>query len=169
VDEVIGVAGFVAPGTYVDVVATIMRTGVDGDSASRIILQNVKVLASGKQIESGKDGGPVEVKTVTLQVTPEQAEALALASTAGRLQLVMRNTVDENQINTKGIDTVALFQGLIQSAPRTGLVGRAAEPEASPRTKPVRANVPDKEVVPKPAGVTVELIQGAQRSTVTFQ
>jgi pilus assembly protein CpaB len=169
VDEVIGVAGFVSPGTYVDVVATIVRTSMDGDSASRIILQNVKVLASGKQIENGKDGGSVEVRTVTLQVTPEQAEALALASTAGRLQLVMRNTVDENQINTKGIDTVALFQGLIQNAPRMGVGRPAAETEAAPRPKPARVKEQDKEVVPKPAGATVELIQGAQRTMITFQ
>lgn len=170
VDEVIGVAGFVAPGTYVDVVATIMRTGMEGDSASRIILQNVKVLASGKQIESGKDGGPVEVRTVTLQVTPEQAEALALASTAGRLQLVMRNTVDEKLVETKGVDTVALFQGLIQDTPRAGGGRPAAEIEPDrTRTKSAPVKKPDREVAPKPTGVQVELIQGSQRSLVQFQ
>jgi len=169
VDEVIGVAGFVAPGAYVDVVATVVRTGIEDESTSRIILQKVKVLASGKQIENGKDGGAVEVRTVTLLVTPEQAEALALASTAGKLQLVMRNTVDENEVNTTGVDTAALFNGFIQGSARA-VSGRPVTPAAdAARAKPVARKEGAKEVVPKPAGATVELIQGGQRTTVTFQ
>lgn len=157
VDEVIGVAGFVAPGTYVDVVAT--ATPSLGESTSRIILQNVKVLASGKQIENGRDGGPVEVKTVTLQVTPEQAEALALASTAGRLQLVMRSSVDQNEVPTDGVDTAELFGKRIGRG-----VVRRSRGAGRRRSKP-KAEKP----APPPPSATVELIRGTQRTTVTFQ
>lgn len=171
VDEVIGVAGFVSPGAYVDVVATVMGSGIENDSTSRIILQQVKVLASGKQIENGKEGGPVEVKTVTLQVTPEQAEALALASTAGKLQLVMRNSVDENEVKTTGVNTAALFQGLVRGAGRRpGMSRPGAEATEPSKSKPVaRKKEPTKEVAPGPPPKTVELIQGEKRTTVTFQ
>jgi pilus assembly protein CpaB len=164
VDEVIGVAGFIAPNSFVDIVATTLGNGFENESVSRIILQQVKVLASGKQVENRKDGEPVEVNTVTLQVTPEQAEALALASTAGKLQLVMRNTVDEQPVETTGINTSSLFKGLVQAG---SLRGRPEAP--APRPKPVVKKEPPREAPPKPTGPTVEVIQGSKRDTVTFQ
>lgn len=157
VDEVIGVAGFVTPNTYVDVIATITRNTL-GESTSRIILQHVKVLASGKQIENQKDGAAVEVKTVTLQVMPEQAEALALASNAGKLQLVMRSSIDEEEVETVGVDAGSLFHD--QTARRRGRVGGGAA--AAPK-KPAGV------APPPPPSATVELIQGAERTTLTFQ
>jgi pilus assembly protein CpaB len=164
VDEVIGVAGFVSPSTYVDVVATAMRSGLE-ESASRVVLQHVKVLASGKQVEN-KDGGPVEVKTVTLLVTLDQAEVLALASHAGKLQLVMRNSVDEEEVPTTGVNTAALFGGQMRNrlAP--------TEPQSKPvaKSKPTLAKTgPVKETPPPPKPVTVELLRGVERTSVTFQ
>ncbi len=163
VDEVIGVAGFITPGTYVDVVATVLGNGLSGDSTSRIILQAVKVLASGKQIENDRDGGAVEVRTVTLEVMPDQAEVLALASTAGKLQLVLRNTTDGNEINTAGVTTGELFKGMGISRPAP--VREVAEAAPAPAPAPVQ-KAPEP---PKPRGPAVEVIQGSERSTVTFQ
>ena len=85
VNEVIGVAGYVLPGTRVDVVATPSPTNQPVDTVSKVVLANVQVLTAGTRMEQDqKDGKPVQVTVVTLLVTPEQAERLALASTEGQ-------------------------------------------------------------------------------------
>lgn len=97
VDDVVGVSGFVRPGSLVDVVAIIPpdKSKQRRKALEKIVLQNVKVLASGQTIDKPKNENGVErVTAVTLQVTAEQAEKLALASIEGKLQLVMRNSAD---------------------------------------------------------------------------
>src|SRR3970040_378263 len=85
VHEGSGVAGYVLPGTRVDVVATASPTQKQGDITSKVVLTNVQVLTAGTRMEQDqKDGKPMHVTVVTLLVTPEQAERLALASTEGK-------------------------------------------------------------------------------------
>jgi len=163
VDEVIGVAGFVAPGTYVDVVGTVVE-GAGQNAVSRVILQNVKVLASGQRMETQKDGQAIEVKTVTLQVTPEEAEILALASNAGKLQLVMRNTVDREMVQTKGVDEATLFRGALARA-EAGSNATTTGPSASRQKKKVET-APSPETLSK--ATIIELIRGSERTTITF-
>ena len=85
------------PETLVDIVVVITAPKGSGQEEviSKIVLQNIKVLASGQNIDKPKDSRQVErsIKAVTLQVTPEQAEKLVLASSEGKLQLVMRNSL----------------------------------------------------------------------------
>ena len=95
VDDVVGISGFIMPGSFVDVVVTIdpREGGGMQDPISKIVLQNIKVLANGQNIDKPENEREANsVKAVTLQVTPEQAEKLALAATEGKLQLVMRNS-----------------------------------------------------------------------------
>jgi pilus assembly protein CpaB len=97
VNEVIGVAGFVTPGTSVDVLVTGQIPGATQSGAlyvTRTILENVRVLAAGQKIEQDKDGKPQSVPVVTLLVTPKDAGTLAMASTEGKIQLALRNTID---------------------------------------------------------------------------
>lgn len=162
VDEVIGVAGFVHPGTYVDVVATVVQ-GTGEQSLSRVILQNVKVLASGTRMEAQKEGQPIEVKTVTLQVTPEQAEVLALASNAGRLQLVMRNITDKETVATRGADTGVLFQGKPFQRP----VAAAPSPPVE-KPKAVAKTEAAPPPPPPPPAKTIEIIRGGEKTSVNY-
>ncbi|HEX8687954.1 MAG TPA: Flp pilus assembly protein CpaB, partial [Pyrinomonadaceae bacterium] len=114
VDDVVGVSGFLMPGALVDVVVVINPNdgGLRQDPISKIVLQNVKVLANGQNIDRPKDDREAaSVKAVTLQVTPEQAEKLALAATEGKLQLVMRNSVDQGDEQTQGADKRSLLGG----------------------------------------------------------
>ena len=114
VDDVVGISGFIMPGTLVDVVVVIDPPNKDGNQSkvSKIVLQNIKVLANGQNIDKPKDDREAErVKAVTLQVTPEQAEKLALASNEGELQLVMRNSVDQNDEATPGANKASLLAG----------------------------------------------------------
>ncbi|HLH29823.1 MAG TPA: Flp pilus assembly protein CpaB [Terriglobia bacterium] len=94
VNEISGVSGFIQPGTRVDVLFT--RIFSNGDAATATILQNVKVLAYGRQLDPNAKVDPAARPTVaTLLVTQEQAERLVLAEQRGRIQLVLRNALDD--------------------------------------------------------------------------
>jgi len=111
VDDVIGVAGFIKPNDRVDVMVTIEpENGKQSQTISKMILENVKVLAAGTQMErKGKDEEPIQVQVITLEVEVEEAEKLALASTQGRLRLALRNPLNSEQVLTKGANVGALL------------------------------------------------------------
>ena len=120
VNEVIGVAGYVLPGTRVDVVATVSPTRQSTDMTSKVILTNVQVLAAGTKIERDVKDKPIPVSVVTLLVDPGQAERLTLASTEGKIQLALRNPLDKETPATPGIRPAALLGA---PATTTGWVG----------------------------------------------
>jgi len=107
VDNVTGVSGFITPLSHVDVLIAGAPEG-EQDQRSKVVLQNVKVLATGKSIEQ-KDEKPVEVPTVTLLVSPEEAERLTLAARFDPVRLALRNYRDSEVGKTPGIATRALF------------------------------------------------------------
>lgn len=148
VNDVVGVAGYVLPGTRVDVVATVNPTQRPEDVTSKVILTNVQVLASGTKIErDDKNNKPMAVSVVTLLVSPDEAERLTLASTEGKIQLALRNPVDKTSPNTAGIKPMGLMAGrFVRPATRT----------ASAAPAPVF-------VAPAPAA-TVEIIRGDKRA-----
>jgi len=154
VNEVIGVAGYVLPGTRVDVVVTQSPTSQPQDMVSKVILSNVQVLAAGTRIEQDQDKSkPLQVTVVTLLVYPDQAERLALASTEGKIQLALRNPMDTAAPETPGMKPAVLLG-----------VARAAGPmrSAGPARKsagPVTQAAP----LPPPAP-TVEIIRGDKRT-----
>jgi pilus assembly protein CpaB len=156
VNEVIGVAGYVLPGTRVDVVATASPTMDKTDTTSKLILSNVQVLTAGTRMEQDAEKGkPVQVTVVTLLVTPEQSERLALASTEGKIQLALRNPLDQGAPATPGIKTAALV-GTAKAAAPVRQVASSARPKTG---QPVTQTVP--EVVSMP---TVEIIRGDKRA-----
>jgi pilus assembly protein CpaB len=112
VDDVVGVAGFIHPDDHVDVIVTLrLSKPSDAEPTSKVILQNVKVLAVGKEIEvadqARRQANPVTV--ATLLVTPRQAERLALAGNEGHLVLMLRSWVDESSVATNGISPSGLL------------------------------------------------------------
>ena len=158
VNEAVGVGGFLMPGARVDVVLTTTSSGQNGMRMAKIILEDIRVLAVGQTIEQ-KDNNPVSVGTVTLAVTPEDAERLALASNDGSIHLVLRNFADSEKVTTSGISSDRLLSG------RTGL----QEPPAStgrPRNRTPKAAPASPVPVRK---FTVEVIKGNSRSEETFQ
>jgi pilus assembly protein CpaB len=113
VDEVIGVAGFIKPADRVDVMVTIEPASGSAGAAktvAKVILENVKVLAAGTQMErKGKDEEPKPVQVITVEVDVVEAEKLALASTQGRLRLALRNPLNSEPILTKGATVGSLL------------------------------------------------------------
>jgi len=158
VNEVVGVAGYVLPGTRVDVVATASPTGSPNDTTSKVVLSNVQVLTSGTRMETDQEKGkPMPVTVVTLLVSPDQAERLALASTEGKIQLALRNPLDQGSPVTSGIKPAGLMGTTSAVAPRVASAGR---PASRPRA-PVAEMLPPS---PPPAP-TVEMIRGDKRAT----
>jgi len=118
VDEASGVAGFIVPNNRVDVVVSINRGDFSKDPLAKIVLENLRVLGTGQKIiEKQPDGKPQVVPTVTLEVTPEEGERLALAGQEGHISLVLRSQKDEEQVGTKGISTSRLFRSSSSGAP----------------------------------------------------
>jgi pilus assembly protein CpaB len=155
VNEVIGVAGYVLPGTRVDVLATASPNESRGDMTSKVVLTNVQVLAAGTKIEQkGNKGQPEPVSVVTLLVTPEEAERLTLASTEGKIQLALRNPLDQSAPVTPGIRPA----GLLGTPAKTTPMRMAA------MSRRVTAPVPVTPVVAlEAATLTVEVIRGDKR------
>ncbi len=156
VDEVVGVAGYVLPGNRVDVLATANPGEQRQDTTTKVILSNVQVLTAGTRMEQDPENTkPVQVTVVTLLVFPEQSERLALASTEGKIQLALRNPLDQGAPETPGIKTSGLM----------GTVKAPARQVASSNTRP-RAALPVTQTVPASAPTpTVEIIRGDKRAT----
>ena len=175
VDDVVGVSGFIMPGTLVDIVVVTQppKTSGNEEMVSKIVLQNIKVLASGQNIDKPKDDREVEraVKAVTLQVTPEQAEKLALASSEGKLQLVMRNSVDQGDEITPGANKSSLLSGeRAQPVPEPGIAKETKPAPVRRVRRPTVVNTAMKVSVPAPAPErpSIEVIEGAKKRNVDF-
>ena len=171
VDDAAGISGFIQPGTLVDVVVTIDPEGIARqDPISKIVLQNIKVLASGQNIDKPKDEREAtSVKAVTLQVTPEQAEKLALASSEGKLQLVMRSQIDQGDEQTKGVNKRNLLGGdTAMPVPDPGSL-KSEQPKSAP--KPVRRAPASQSTAPAPQPTPrtqVEMIEAGKKRSVEF-
>jgi len=174
VNDVIGVAGFALPGNYVDI---LVNTTDDAKantkekvdlSISKIVLEHILVLAVAQEA-SRDDTKPKVVNAVTLEVTPEQAEKLALARSVGTLSLVLRNQVDPKPVETSGITKQILLRGEEEPVP-------AAKPVVA--SKPVAKRVVKKVAVKRPAPSQspstaatpncVEIVSGTSRHIECF-
>ena len=121
VDQVIGVAGFVLPNTRVDVLLTMSETPQNKEPATKVLMQNIRTLAAGQSIQEDKEGKAMTVPVVTLLVSPEQAETLALASSQGRIQLALRNALDTVFQKTPGTRVSALM-GMVKAPTRRAVI-----------------------------------------------
>ncbi|HTZ41537.1 MAG TPA: Flp pilus assembly protein CpaB [Syntrophales bacterium] len=151
VDKIVGVSGFIHPGNRVDVLVTLSRNTRSQDPMTKIVLENILVLATGTDLEkTGKQEKPAQVDVITLEVTPEEGEKLALAASEGKLQLALRNYTDTSSIGTQGTTIPALL----------------SQPAAAPAPK----SIAKKAAAPKPtAGATVEMIRGSKVTETNFK
>jgi pilus assembly protein CpaB len=150
VNDVVGVAGFVLPGMHVDVLVTGRQPGGESN-ITKTVLQDILVLSAGHNIEPDARGAAVNVPVVTLQVTPSQAETLALAS-EWRIQLVLRNGADRNIAPTSGQSLDGIFGGAARQ-----------QPAQSPR-QPVARAAPVAPPPPPKLTEDIVVIRGTQRT-----
>jgi pilus assembly protein CpaB len=156
VNEVIGVAGYVVPGTRVDVIVTLAQAGGSNESMTRVVVSDVEVLTAGTRMDAAKarDGQPIPTSVVTLLVTPPDAERIALAANQGSIMLTLRNPLDRMPTQTPGVRTAALL-----GAPAAPPVVKAVSTGRRAVVRPVEAPAP-----PAPKVYTVETIRGAKRA-----
>jgi pilus assembly protein CpaB len=162
VNEVIGVAGFVVPGTHVDVMVTLSRN-TEKDSMTRVVVSDVQVLTAGTRYdqEKARDGEPIPTSVVTLLVTPEDAERIALAATEGQVMLTLRNPMDRKPTETAGVRTSAL----LGQAPAPAPVVKSAPGRRIAVAPPAPAAV----AAPATRLYTVETIRAAKRAEEVVQ
>ena len=155
VNEVVGVAGFVVPGTHVDVMVTLRRSETK-DTMTRVVVSDVQVLTAGTRFDQAKarDGQPIPTSVVTLLVTPSDAERIALAASEGEVMLTLRNPMDRKPTETTGIRTAALLGLPAAPPPVVRAVGSRRVAVAAPVAAPV----------PAPKIYSVEAIRAAKRS-----
>ncbi len=153
VNEVIGVAGFVQPGTRVDVLLTGNPTG-SSDQQTTTALENVAVIANGQRLERTSAGESQVAPVITLLVSPDDAQKLALASTGGKIQLALRNPLD-----TKQQDLASLKSGALYRIPTP--VAAAPAPKSKPKHTVTT-------VQPAAAAYEVEVIRGNKRDIDKF-
>ncbi len=163
VNEVIGVAGFVVPGARVDVVATVRQSN---DAVARVLVSNVQVLTAGTRYdqEKARDAKPIPSTVVTLVVSPEQAERIALASAEGQLTLMLRNPLDVAEPATAGARLAGLVDNQAAALPAatSGLIARTA-PSTRAATKVVTV-VPQPIATPGAPVYVVEAIRAGKRT-----
>jgi pilus assembly protein CpaB len=145
VDEASGVAGFLTPGDRVDVVVIVDKREFDKDPLAKLLFQNLKVLGTGQKLENRPGDKPQIVPTVTLEVTPELGERLALAAQEGRISLVLRGQGDQQVVETEGTGASILFG----------------------KPKNVLPPAPATVAAVSPLGRKVEMIRGLERAPVT--
>jgi pilus assembly protein CpaB len=162
VNDVISVAGFVTAGTRVDVLLTGQPNQGGGstgnDPAATTVLENIQVLAAGQKLQHNGQGDPQQVTVITLLVSPEDAQKLALATQEGKIQLALRNPLDEDKTAMNAIRNSQLYH---VGRPTTTLAAtpvKTARPSQKPPVVKVAAKAP----------YAVEIIEGPKRITTTF-
>jgi pilus assembly protein CpaB len=136
VNEVVSVAGFVGPGTRVDVLLTGTPNG-STESQTTTVLQNVAVIASGHTLERNAAGEAQSTPVITLLASPDDAERLTLASSEGHIQLALRNPLDTHQEEVAAANARGLYKGGTPAPPPTPVhVRPVKQPKAQPPTPP---------------------------------
>jgi pilus assembly protein CpaB len=156
VNEVIGVAGFVVPGTRVDVLLTGNPSGAS-DQQTSTVLENVAVIATGQKLERNTAGEPQLAPVITLLVSPDDAQKLTLAQTQGKIQLALRNPLDTKQQELASVSTNALYKRESTPAP------------AAPRPKPSKRATVVNLTPPAPSTYGVEVIKGNKKDITKFE
>lgn len=163
VNEHIGISGFIQPNARVDVIVTLRPGRSSGDRISKVFLQNMRVLSVGEHIRRGDDGKPMTANTVTLEVSPEEAEMLAVAMNEGVLQLALRGYGDADSTLTKGAapaQVLAAARKIEEQRPRTTRVRPRPKPQPPPQPAPT---------VSERATMKVQIFRGTELTEETLE
>jgi pilus assembly protein CpaB len=152
-NEIVGVAGFLYPGSRVDLLMTFTPPGANNIPITQTVLQNVEVLTAGQTIEPDPRGKPQTVNVVTLLLNPEDSQKLQLASAQGNIQFVLRSGADQKK--TAELRPTRLDELVVGSKPAAPVV-------AAPGVKHARKPAPQAPIY------LMEVIQGTQRSVQKF-
>lgn len=179
INDVAGISGLIQPNSRVDVVV-MMRQGAGTPApVAKVFMEDLRVLSVGTTVQRDAAGRSIDATTAALEVTPEQAERLAVAATEGSIQLVLRGFGDSESVRTQGADardvvgvTLASFIGPVDSAAaapaRPRPAARRRPPPPPPPTPPPAPPVPVTPPRPAPETLTVTIHRGDRTETRAF-
>jgi|SRR5688572_3567265 len=178
VNDVVGVAGFVVPGSRVDIILSGSPTSLGNVEMSKVILENIQVRSAGQNIANDDQSRPLNVQSVSLLVTPEQSQVLALASD-GKIHLSLRNPLDLQEVRPNAVRRQDLFGGIGGASTPSAPAPRPAAPQARQTKAPIApppavlAPPPPPELMASPATgpkkKTIHLILGAESKMIEVQ
>jgi pilus assembly protein CpaB len=176
INDVAGMSGLVQPNSRVDVLVSLRESGTNSpEEVSKLFLENMRVLSMGSRTTRDDSGDPTPATTATLEVTPAQAEKLAVAMRQGMIQLVLRGFDDTDSTNTKGSSSSEVLAQLRDAKPAAVVAQAPSRPARStPRRQPdvTRTVPPPVAVAPpvvKPDSLTVRVYRGNQVTQQKFQ
>jgi pilus assembly protein CpaB len=175
INDVAGIAGLIQPNSRVDVLVSLRDDIAQGKQVAKLFMENMRVLSVGTQVERGADGQAIQATTATLEVTPQEAERLMIASSSGSIQLVLRGYGDPDSVKTKGAmsgDVIASLGQVVAPtpAPTPAPRPRAAAPRPQPAAPtPAAPVVVQRPAPPPPDSITVQVFRGDRLSQQKFQ
>jgi pilus assembly protein CpaB len=172
INDVAGISGLIQPNSRVDVLVT-MRDNSSRGQVAKLFMENMRVLSVGTQVQRGLDGLPVDGKIATLEVTPEEAERLAVAMGQGSIQLVLRGYGDPDSINTDGASSSEVLAAL-RAAPTVSQPTVRPQPRQVARTPAPQPKVDTVVIAPPPAPArpdtaVVTIFRGNERTQQKFE
>jgi pilus assembly protein CpaB len=165
INDVAGVSGLIQPNSRVDVLVQIRNDAKDGRLVSKLFMENMRVLSVGTAVERDAEGKAIQAATAALEVTPQEAERLAIAASQGSIQLVLRGYGDPDSVRTKGANTSDVLTQL-GSAPER--VVEAPKPRR-PAPRPIAAAPVVQAPPEKPDSFKVQIFRGGDRQLQTFE
>lgn len=166
INDVAGISGFIQPNSRVDVMVTLASQGGEQkQQVAKLFMENMRVLSVGHEVQRDAQGKPINAATATLEVTPEEAERLAVAASQGSIQLVLRGYGDPDSIDTKGATSRDVLSQLrieqptpVRTVSRQVPRPRPKTPEPAPPPQPIIVEVPPK----RPDSLVVRIYRGTE-------
>jgi pilus assembly protein CpaB len=166
INDVAGISGFIQPNSRVDVMVTLAnQTEGQKQQVAKLFMENMRVLSVGHEVQRDAQGKPMNATTATLEVTPQEAERLAVAASQGSIQLVLRGYGDPDSIDTKGATSRDVLSQMrvnqptpVRTVSRTAPRPRRPEPTPVPAPPPVVVEAPPK----RPDSLVVRIYRGAE-------
>jgi pilus assembly protein CpaB len=166
INDVAGISGFIQPNSRVDVMVTLANQAEgQKQQVAKLFMENMRVLSVGHEVQRDAQGKPTNATTATLEVTPQEAERLAVAASQGSIQLVLRGYVDPDSIDTKGATSRDVLSQLrvnqptpVRTVSRPAPRPRRTDPEPAPTPVPIVVELPPK----RPDSLVVKIYRGAE-------
>jgi len=177
INDVAGLSGLIQPNSRVDVLVALKADQqTSSKEQAKLFMNNMRVLSVGTQVERGDDGKAIQATTATLEVTPEQAEQLAVAVNQGTIQLVLRGYGDPDSVTTPGATSTDVLAQLRSGPMRMESVSkperRTVRPKpvaAAPAPAPAPVAVRTVMATPKPDSVVVRVYRGDKLTQQKFE
>lgn len=167
VDDITGIAGHIQPGARVDVLLTL--GGGSGQSQSKLFMPNMTILAMGEKVERNEKGEPIKTHTATIEVAPAEGERLIMASSQGRISLMLRGYTDNDTVKTKGSTAAEVAASLRDFVPPPPRTNRAPQQKAPVVEAPAAPTPLPAVTAQKPETLTIPVFRGRNKTEEKFK